>query len=276
MQATVLVIFLFGTYPWWLAWVYHWHTSLQSTAIWAMLAWASWAGLTATLTFAPETEPLMVRYVALSLTCCAGVSVLGARWPGATAWNFVVLGLLAVLLLPLVETMLLGRQSLDWVRMVFLAGTLAFITVNYFPTCFCMLAMLFAAITGMELRALAQPDWTMPYAEEINLLGLALIPLVGWWIVMFWPRPRLQFDRLWQDFRNRYGLVWAARLQDQFNRAAVHAGWPVHLRWQGLQVRQGGQWPEAAVQEEMLGTLRAMLKRFENPPFQSPPRQQGP
>jgi len=31
---------------------------------------------------------------------CAGVAVLGARRPGMTAWNFVVAGLLAVLLLP--------------------------------------------------------------------------------------------------------------------------------------------------------------------------------
>jgi hypothetical protein len=95
--------------------------------------------------------------------------------------------------------------------------------------------------------------------------------LAGWWIVKTWPRPRSEFDRLWQDFRNRYGLVWAARLQDQFNRAVVHAGWPVHLRWQGLQVRQGGHWPEPAVQEETLATLRAMLKRFESPPRQQRP-----
>jgi hypothetical protein len=40
-----------------------------------------------------------LRYLALCLTGCVGVAVLGARRPGVGAWDFVLLGLLAVLLL---------------------------------------------------------------------------------------------------------------------------------------------------------------------------------
>ena len=82
---------------------------------------------------------------------------------------------------------------------------------------------------------------------------------LGW---LFRPRPPSEFDKLWRNFRNRYGLVWAARVREQFNRAAANAGWPVHLYWQGLHVRQGESMPAAATQDEIVKMLQALLKRF--------------
>ena len=59
----------------------------------------------------PGSRVAALGYTALSLTGCAGVAVLGARRPGVGPWNFVLLGLLAVMLLPLAEG-LLSRGAL--------------------------------------------------------------------------------------------------------------------------------------------------------------------
>src|SRR5207237_353112 len=32
------------------------------------------------------------------------------------------------------------------------------------------------------------------------------------------------FDRLWLDFRNRYGFLWGQRVREQFNRSAGKVG----------------------------------------------------
>ena len=54
--------------------------------MWAGGAWAAWVATT----WAPGP---LATYLALCLSACAGVAVLGARRPGVTAWNFVVAGL---------------------------------------------------------------------------------------------------------------------------------------------------------------------------------------
>jgi hypothetical protein len=92
------------------------------------------------------------------------------------------------------------------------------------------------------------------------LVGLA--PWAAYERIVRQPRPPAEFDRLWLDFRDRYGLFWAQRLRDQFNRAAANAGWPAYLRWRGLRLRPGSALPAPAVQTEMLGALRALMKRF--------------
>src|SRR4051812_14823774 len=79
-------------------------TSLSHALSWFLLAWACWAWLVL-----DDNETL--RYLALCMTGCAGVAVLGARRPYVGAWNFVVLGLLAVMMLPVVEALILRTST---------------------------------------------------------------------------------------------------------------------------------------------------------------------
>src|SRR5881392_2851339 len=103
-------------------------TALFHAVVWAWLAWAGWG-----LALGWDAKPW--GYLALGLTGCAGVAVLGARRPGAAAWNFVVVGLLAVLLLPLAEGALTGIPvQLGAVRTAFLIVLLGTVIVNYAPT----------------------------------------------------------------------------------------------------------------------------------------------
>src|SRR5262245_49299879 len=75
-------------------------TTLRQATLWAACAGASWALLSATAALELGPEAAFARHLALCLTGCAGVAVLGARRPGVGPWNGVVCGLLAVLLLP--------------------------------------------------------------------------------------------------------------------------------------------------------------------------------
>jgi hypothetical protein len=94
---------------------------------------------------------------------------------------------------------------------------------------------------------------------------VGLAPWAGWF---GWRRgyaPASEFDRIWLDFRNRFGLVWGQRVREQFNRAAAHAGWPITLYWQGLLRTPGAAMPDPETQDEIVATLRALLKRFGPP-----------
>jgi hypothetical protein len=192
--------------------------------------------------------------------------VLGARRPGAHAWNLVVLGLLLVNLLPLAGALIRGLQfELDMIWIICVAGTIAVGVINYLPTRLSPAAGLLALGGGLECLAVISPASEREIHTAISWIGLLLISLVPWVAYTSLrspPLPPSRFDQRWLDFRDRFGLVWSERLRDQFNRSAAHAGWPVVLRWQGLRLKPGTSLADDKVQDEMLETLRALMKRF--------------
>ncbi len=259
------LLFLLGTYPLASAWWANRHYSLWQAMHWLITAWTAWL-LTAFFADpagrAGEIDP--ARYLALVLTGCAAVAILGARRPHVGAWNCVVLGLLAVMVLPLFERVIAGSPSLDVLRLTFLAGTLAVGVLNYLPTALAPAAMLAAMGCTLEMIVLAAPD-ILPYRVEVSFLARVCVtaaPWAGWVNWRRQPPPLVELDRLWLDFRNRYGLVWGQRVREQFNAAAVHAGWPVFLAWRGLRRTVLVIDPEPGAARDMLETFKALLKRF--------------
>ncbi|HZT82343.1 MAG TPA: hypothetical protein VFA26_19095 [Gemmataceae bacterium] len=255
------LLLLTAAYPLWRAWRANRQTSLTHALAWATAAWAAWV-----VALAAEGWPAasaLGRYLALALTGCAGVAVLGARRPGVAAWNFVVVGLLAVLLLPVAEGF--GKLELGPARVVFLAAALAVAVVNYLPTRLGPAALMLGAGCGLALARLVLPAEERAAAGWLDPLGGGLLALSPWAaLALGWRRAEgvPEFDRLWLAFRDRFGLVWGQRMREQFNRAAANAGWPVVLGWGGLRVQAGAAEPGPAAREEMLATLRAVLKRF--------------
>src|SRR5687767_7669483 len=65
-------------------------TSLRHTLNWAILAWGAW--LATYVAEMPGMPGRPIHYLALCLCACTAVAVLGARFPGMAAWNFVVCG----------------------------------------------------------------------------------------------------------------------------------------------------------------------------------------
>src|SRR5262249_19338911 len=49
------------------------------------------------------------------------------------------------------------------------------------------------------------------------------------------PAARTRLERLWFWFRDLWGVVWALRILERFNRTADLKGWPIRLGWFGLE-----------------------------------------
>jgi hypothetical protein len=263
MTGLSAVLLLAGAYVLGRAWWANRQTTLGHAVGWSVAAWAAWTGAVLLAWMRPESDPLLARYLALCLTGCASIAVLGARRPGVAAWNFVVLGLLAVLLLPV--ALGLGTLRLEWPYVLLLAGTLAVGVLNYLPTRLGPAALLLAAGCAIELANVLPRESVPQPLQRVLPVGQLLVVVSPWAaLVQFsWRRPAAaEFDRLWLAFRDRFGLVWGQPLREQFNRAAANAGWPVVLRWAGLRIAPGAALPGPAAQEEIVAALRASLKRF--------------
>jgi hypothetical protein len=253
MEWVWAVVLLGGLVPVVVAWRANRRTSLMHAVVWAVVAWLAWTATAWAEAVSGKRLPIP-RYLELTLTGCAGVAVLGARRPGAAAWNFVVAGLAAVLLRPLLEGR--GELRLEGPHLVFLAVTLAVPLLNYLPTRLGVAALILATGCALEVWPLA--GGALP--PELAWHGEGLAALAPWlaWLGVAWPGGGSLVDQLWRSYRDRFGLVWGQRIREQFNHAARHAGWPVRLAWSGLR-RTGDGAADAA---QVGATLRAVLKRF--------------
>lgn len=234
------------------AWWVNRRTALSHVMAWAIAAWLTWiaAAMTGTAT---------ARYLALTLTGCAGVAVLGARRPGVAAWHAVVAGLLAVLLLPLGQGFLAGNAiAVDSIRTFFLGAALAVGLLNFVPTRLGLGAAALLIACLLELRWLGEPMPTTERSASLLLSGIA--PWLAWLGRWAW-RTGWEGDRLWRDFRDRFGVVWGQRLREQFNSAARHAGLAVELYWRGL-IRRDGEALSDTDRSASLDLLRALMMRF--------------
>jgi len=234
------------------AWYANRRTTLSLALVWAGCAWFVWviAFLLAALA-EPETSRTL-RYVALTITLCPPIMVLGARRPGVLAWNFVVVGLLVTLLLPVAQGW--GKPRLETPWLLFVAVCLAVCVLNYLPTRLGLAALLIGGACGWELYALGQFGEALPALPGL-LLAVAL--WLGYLSMRTRSLPKRPVDRLWIDFRDRFGVVWGQRVREQFNRAVDNASLPVVLHWHGLE--NTGVTPDENQVEE---TLKAVLKRF--------------
>lgn len=268
MKVLLALVFLSGSWPLLMVWRANRRTALIQAIHWTITAWLAWF-LTSVLGECDGSQMGVdpARYLALCLTGCAGIAVLGARRPHVGAWNFVVLGLLVILLLPLAEQILADKESFGTLRFAFLGATLAVGILNYLPTRFAGAALILAVACAGEMIVLCAPSLGREKLDAIDLVSHLLLALIPWIAWLEWRRgtpPLNEFDRLWLHFRNRFGLVWGQRVREQFNHSARHAGWPVWLSWRGL--RRAGLITDtdSATQNDLLETLKGLVRRFED------------
>jgi hypothetical protein len=256
MKLVAAVLLVLAFFPLGVALRANQRTSLRQALLWTLGAWMAWTSVAWAHVWQPGHEYLALTYGALCLTGCAGVAVLGARRPGVTAWNFVVAGLLAVLLLPILNG--LGELRLEPAQEVFLAATLAVPLVNYLPTRLAIGALLLAAGCGTEMaRICAKPS--QGGMDSLGLMLLAVSPWAAWAGLWRGREGCTKFDSLWLTYRDRFGFAWSQRMREQFNQAIRHAGWPVVLRWQGLEPTAETPPPDSSA---LLTLLHAVLRRF--------------
>jgi hypothetical protein len=261
MQVIYGFLILVGFYPLFRVWKANRRTSLTHASAWSVAAWTAWGvALTAGTPDKPGFDPW--RYVALTLTGAAGVAVLGARRPHVGAWNFVVLGLLAVMLLPLGENLFLGTPPRDGLRIVFLGATLAVGTLNYVPTASAVAALWFGCASTAECVALFADLEPGPMGFAAMHLSLLMLPWLGLLVRRRGRAEELAVTRLWLDFRDRFGLFWGQRVREQYNVSAANAGLPGTLRWHGWEPEEKHSALDDEQSKEMQALLEALLKRF--------------
>lgn len=279
-RAPLLVLFCVSTAagPWLQAWRGADGTALRPALIWAALALALavFAQLLALAEPLSSGRPVAGRlmYLAVLAILAALISVLNARTPGERVWAALMFLLVVVFLIPWLEEggRMRRAQGLTMVQLdspwtVFYGLLVVVGVTNYLPTRYGLAAACLGLVLVLEYLGLTRTDWPAQrraVVEEWVAWTLALSFWIARWSAAR-ARPAPGFDDLWLWFRDHWGVVWALRTQERFNRTAELAGWPVRLSWFGLEpvgpVDEGGA---LAARAEAESTLRGLIRRFAN------------
>jgi hypothetical protein len=264
-------------WPWREAWQAARGTALRPALIWLALA--------VTVAIVAQAfawgEPIdtgrpgagRLTYLSVLASLAALVSVLNARAPGEKAWAGLMVLLIVVFLIPWLEAPWrlrpargLAQLQLDEPWTLFYGFLVVVGITNYLPTRFgaaaCWLALGFA----LEYLGLTRLDWP---AERRALLwsGVSWTLAASIWTARSSAgrahRARARLERLWFWFRDLWGVVWALRIQERFNRTAELKGWPIRLNWFGLVLASVSLADEPlAASPEAEAAFRALIRRF--------------
>jgi hypothetical protein len=211
-----------------------------------------------------------LRYAAAVTTFCPLMALLGSKRPQHGAWQWIVLTFLGVLLLPAVEALLFYPTeplSLHPARRWFLAILIAVGAFNSLPTRYWPTGLLtcvgqvLVLSDYLPLARLGFGDWAV--TTGVGCLAAGQIMRAA-----RLPRGRRaasHLDRLWLDFRDNYGTLWALRVADRFNDSARRLGWGATLGWRGFEFERADDQFSAQACAVVSKGLRALLRRFVSP-----------
>jgi hypothetical protein len=256
-------------------------TALESTGLWIGLVWLTWLfNLGLTVTPSPfDAWSGVLSYFSAVLALTPPIAVLGARRPTSRVWTwFVVLPLLLVFTWPLVPVL---RQaggpaafSLEEPVVVGYVLVLVMGAGNYLGLRFSLSAALW--IAGLLLVVLplcpSTARWVLA-PQSGRVCGTLCLVATGWLAdrqVSGRRRDKssVALDRVWCDFRDLFGIVWARRVQERFNDDARRQGLAVRLGMHGLE-DAAGDVPVAGFDPASLAaaeaSLRWLLQKFVDP-----------
>ena len=262
--------------PWRAAWRAASGTALRPALLWVALAitFSTVAQLVALTEPLASGRPMAgrVTYLFVLSILAALISVLNARTPGERVWAGLMILLVVVFMIPWLEEA--GRMRrpqgvmlvhLDSPWTIFYALLVVVGVTNYLPTRYGMAAACLGLALILEYVGLTRADW--PAARRA-----VVWEWVAWaFALSVWVARRSTdrapaapgFDGLWFWFRDHWGVVWALRNQDRFNRTAELAGWPVRLSWYGLEPVAGLEsGRELGIPAEAETTFRGLIRRF--------------
>jgi hypothetical protein len=277
-------------------------STLRAPWCWSVIAIAAVTGAEVFigLQVGPSAESdwtVAVRYTVAMTTLLPIMAVLGAKRPQDRGWQFIVASLWVILSLPSGQWWLLGGgrwlvvpTAWKW----FLALLIGVQVGNYLPTRHWLTSLFVATAQTLVLwEWLPGVEWkilTLPAYQLRVSIALALT-LVAAWLVMIRPpiRSRQQaavtgqlsdvmsghgsdLDRVWLDFRDLFGTVWALRILERVNATSRLSDWPVDLSWSGFCAKQSEESKSIAMPSippathtAIVETLRTLLRRFVSP-----------
>jgi hypothetical protein len=220
----------------------------------------------------PGTRSL-VQLAAVTLLLAPMMSNLGARNPGASAWQwFVVFPMILVLMWPGVSQVnsSLGRSPAE-LGITESAGIVIVILMTAgacLGTSMTIPALLF--LTGIVINMLPLTGY-MQADSPLLLFCPALFLICESMVRRRVMRQNVAInaastvsnaiDETWQLFQDLYGLVWARRVQDRVNQFASREQWTVLLSMDGFRDNAGNSVPDAEL-EKPRDALRWALGRF--------------
>jgi hypothetical protein len=250
-------------------------TALGGAVLWAVAAIT--LGIATELACLTETlasgRPVggHLTYLCTLATLAALISVLGARTPGAGAWALLMGVLVLVLLVPWLEAPTLvrkahglGRLRLEAPWSLFYGLLVVAGVTNYLPTRYGPAALCLAGAFVLEYLGLTRSDWTRERRALVWPAVPCLLAVAAWVAEIRARKPdsaRSGLEAIWLWFRDHWGVVWALRVQERFNRAAASARWPLRLTWFGIVFLS----PGAPIPESAAATLRGLIRRFATP-----------
>jgi hypothetical protein len=252
-------------------------TALRPALVWATVALAlSIAAQAAALAEPFSTgRPIAARftYIYVLSTLAALGSVLNARRPGGKAWAVLMTLLVVVFLIPWLEDQTLLRRgaSLSPLRLdapwsIFYGLFVAVAVTNYLPTRFGWAAAAAGVLFVLEYLALAPASWLVSRRAAIGCWTawtMALVVSLAGAGARRGPRAGSKLERLWFWFRDNWGVVWALRVLERFNRAAEVSHWNVRLTWFGLvALSEESANLQSPGPDELERTFRNLMKRF--------------
>jgi hypothetical protein len=266
--------------PWRDAWTASRGTGLRGALAWVALALVFLVAANLVALGEPllEGRPAAGRltYIAVLAFLAAFISVLNARVPGAAIWAGLMAVLVVVFLIPWLEGPTRLRKAgglaplhldapwtLFYLVLVFVAVT------NYLPTRFGKAAPGFALGFWLEYLGLTDSALT-PQARATIWSAVAWSLAASVWLARWCarraPPARTRLERQWLWFRDAWGVVWALRILERFNREANLRSWPFRLGWFGLTgVGVPGSDEGPLIPEEADATMRGLLRRFIQP-----------
>ena len=253
-------------------------TTLTAPALWAVASLAAIGLVEACLAWrGAAVEPLMAslwRYAAAVSTFCPVMAVLGAKRPQDGAWQWVVLSLWIILLVPAVQAMAANsgdRLELFGAWRILIGGLVAIGLLNYLPTKHAAAAILLAI--GQTL--LVAPFFGV--ADSLAWRRVGMMGILGAAaLVLESSRRRARFtsgnaepfafDQLnerWFALRDGWGAFWGLRILQRVNQSAELGRWPMRLAWW-----DGFSTPASATDSNELApqtqqTFDSLLWRFE-------------
>ena len=203
-------------------------------------------------------------------TILPGMALLGAQRPHDRIWQFVVLSLWVILVLPAVKNILLEPGSIFQLHPAwgwFLWLLILLVWLNRIGTRYWCAALLVAAGQCLVLAG-HLPGLKHELGGVGTLSGLGCFT-VAVLVVQLQLRGATQstvgFDRAWIDFRDQFGTLWALRVADRINMLAERQQSNVRLTWQGLRDdAEDNQVPQLDVETEAIlhQNLKNLLRRF--------------
>jgi hypothetical protein len=212
------------------------------------------------------------NYLSLTLWLTPMVAVLGAKRPGVRFWNFFVLvPMLLMLNWPAFsaewDVLLNAKLDLEAPALMGFFVVLLMVLGNYFGTIFTFPTLLFCGTLAFAMCDFSESLPKVISSEPLqrSIVSLLLAGSLFWssQILKRETRQRHGYERVWLDFRDWFGILWARRIMDRLNQTAQKEQWNARLTLVGLQWQDDlSDAQRTQTEQKMDHAFRWILRRF--------------